>query len=126
MTRRGVISSEQPVQEHTRIVTDAKKREYPFHKIDRVESKKPDGEIPSDYPAEYIRYIDLRPDPSFFVHRLARFVTRTMDPDDYRCKVVKHGTSSRNWSSSRKVTLKYPDRQLPAQLYGRHQPAGHP
>lgn len=90
MTKCGVISSEQPVQEHTRIVTDAKKREYPFHKIDRVESKKPDGEIPSDYPAEYIRYIDLRPDPSFFVHRLARFVAN-MDSDDYRCKVVKHG-----------------------------------
>ena len=82
MTKCGVISSEQPVQEHTRIVTDAKKREYPFHKIDRVESKKPDGEIPSDYPAEYIRYIDLRPDPSFFVHRLARFVAN-MDSDDY-------------------------------------------
>lgn len=39
MQKCGVISSEQPVQEHTRIVTDAKKREYPFHKIDRLESK---------------------------------------------------------------------------------------
>ena len=29
MQKCGVISSEQPVQEHTRIVTDAKKREYP-------------------------------------------------------------------------------------------------
>ena len=35
MQKCGVISSEQPVQEHTRIVTDAKKREYPFHKVDR-------------------------------------------------------------------------------------------
>ena len=32
---RRDFSSEQPVQEHTRIVTDAKKREYPFHKVDR-------------------------------------------------------------------------------------------
>ena len=29
MQKCGVISSEQPVQEHTCIVTDAKKREYP-------------------------------------------------------------------------------------------------
>ena len=35
MQKCGVISSEQPVQEHTCIVTDAKKREYPFHKVDR-------------------------------------------------------------------------------------------
>ena len=41
MSKCGVISSEQPVQEHTRIVTDAKKREYPFHKMDRIESRKP-------------------------------------------------------------------------------------
>ena len=38
MHKCGVISSEQPVQEHTRIVTDAKKREYPFHKVDRLET----------------------------------------------------------------------------------------
>ena len=90
MSKCGVISSEQPVQVHTRIVTDAKKREYPFHKIDRLDSRKPDGEIPSDYPAEYIRYIDTRPASSFFMDRLARFV-ENMDSDDYRCKVVKHG-----------------------------------
>ena len=29
MQKCGVISSEQPVQQHTCIVTDAKKREYP-------------------------------------------------------------------------------------------------
>ncbi len=90
MSKCGVISSEQPVQVHTRIVTDAKKREYPFHKIDRLDSRKPDGEIPSDYPTEYIRYIDTRPSSSFFMDRLARFV-ENMDSDDYRCKVVKHG-----------------------------------
>ena len=90
MSKCGVISSEQPVQEHTRIVTDAKKREYPFHKMDRIESRKPDGLIPSDHPTEYIRYMDLRPDSAFFTHRLSRFVAN-MDSDDYRCKVVKHG-----------------------------------
>ena len=90
MSKCGVISSEQPVQEHTRIVTDAKKREYPFHKVDRLESRKPDGVIPSDTPGEYVRFIDTRPDSSFFTNRLARFVAN-MDSDDYRCKVVKHG-----------------------------------
>ncbi len=90
MTTCGVISCEQPVQVHTRIVTDAKKREYPFHKIDRAENRKAPGEIPSDYPTEYIRYIDTRPSSAFFTDRLERFV-RNMDSDDYRCKVVKHG-----------------------------------
>ena len=52
MQKCGVISSEQPVQEHTRIVTDAKKQEYPFHKVDRpgTISKKRLGEAgPNDY-----------------------------------------------------------------------------
>ena len=89
MSKCGVISSEQPVQEHTRIVTDAKKREYPFHKIDRIELKKRENEN-SEHPLDYIRYINLRPDSSFFSDRLARFVAN-MDSDDYRCKVVKHG-----------------------------------
>ncbi|MCD8103359.1 MAG: aminotransferase class I/II-fold pyridoxal phosphate-dependent enzyme [Alistipes sp.] len=90
MSNCGVISSEQPVQEHTRIVTDAKKREYPFHKIDRVELKRKDPEGDGSDPAEYIRFINPRPESSFFVDRLARFVAN-MDSDDYRCKVVKHG-----------------------------------
>ncbi len=58
--------------------------------MDRIESRKPDGLIPSDHPTEYIRYMDLRPDSAFFTHRLSRFVAN-MDSDDYRCKVVKHG-----------------------------------
>ncbi|MDR2936849.1 MAG: aminotransferase class I/II-fold pyridoxal phosphate-dependent enzyme, partial [Rikenellaceae bacterium] len=89
MSKCGVISSEQPVQEHTRIVTDAKKREYPFHKIDRPAGRKK-PELTGDVAADYIRYIDSRPDSSFFVDRLSRFVAN-MDSDDYRCKVVKHG-----------------------------------
>ncbi len=90
MSKCGVISSEQPVQEHTRIVTDAKKREYPFHKIDRVELKKREGEPDAESPVDYIRFINPRPGSSFFTERLARFV-ENMDSDDYRCKVVKHG-----------------------------------
>ncbi|WP_306505793.1 aminotransferase class I/II-fold pyridoxal phosphate-dependent enzyme [Alistipes ihumii] len=90
MSKCGVISSEQPVQQHTRIVTDAKKREYPFHKIDRTESRRAEALPSDDHPTEYIRYIDTRPDSSFFTNRLSRFV-RNMDSDDYRCKVVKHG-----------------------------------
>ncbi len=90
MTKCGVIASEQSVQVHTRIVTDAKKREYPFHKIDRDVSRKEQAGEMSDNPMEYVRYIDTRPDSGFFIDRLARFVNN-MDSDDYRCKVVKHG-----------------------------------
>lgn len=89
MAKCGVISSEQPVQEHTRIVTDAKKREYPFHKIDRAETKEKDFESVQG-PNDYIKMLELRPDSSFFTNRLARFIDN-MDSDDYRCKVVKHG-----------------------------------
>ncbi len=90
MQKCGVISSEQPVQEHTRIVTDAKKREYPFHKIDRASVKRPAVEPNPAQPLEYIRYIDPRPRPEFFTDRVARFIAN-MDSDDYRCKIVKHG-----------------------------------
>ena len=90
MIKCGVISSEQPVQEHTRIVTDAKKREYPFHKIDRVVVKKREGEVDATSPLDYIRFINPRPESTFFIDRLSRFVAN-MDSDDYRCKVVKHG-----------------------------------
>ena len=64
MQKCGVISSEQPVQEHTCIVTDAKKREYPFHKVDRpgTISKKRLGEAG---PNDYLKLLDLRPDSSF-------------------------------------------------------------
>ncbi|MDR2885522.1 MAG: aminotransferase class I/II-fold pyridoxal phosphate-dependent enzyme, partial [Rikenellaceae bacterium] len=90
MSKCGVISSEQPVQEHTRIVTDAKKREYPFHKIDRVEMARRPAPAENGNPLEYVRYIDPRPRPEFFTDRIARFIGN-MDSDDYRCKVVKHG-----------------------------------
>ncbi|MBI9064676.1 MAG: aminotransferase class I/II-fold pyridoxal phosphate-dependent enzyme [Marinilabiliaceae bacterium] len=92
MTKCGVISVEQPIQLHTRIVTDAKKREYPFHKIDRSEEV-------SDYlmdmnegnsKNDYIKALSTKPSSKFFERRLARFVAN-MDPDDYRCKILQHG-----------------------------------
>ncbi len=89
MKKCGVISSEQTVQLHTRIVTDAKKREYAFHKTDRAISKK-DGVDEKVYKADYISYIDPLPRSQFFEDRLARFVAN-MDAGDYRCKIVKHG-----------------------------------
>ncbi|MEG0467787.1 MAG: aminotransferase class I/II-fold pyridoxal phosphate-dependent enzyme [Mucinivorans sp.] len=85
MQKCGVISSEQPVQEHTRIKTDAKKREYPFHKIDRSVPRYERAQ--SD---DYVCNIAARPVEGFFDDRLARFVAN-MDSDDYRCKIVKHG-----------------------------------
>ncbi|MGL4411921.1 MAG: aminotransferase class I/II-fold pyridoxal phosphate-dependent enzyme [Bacteroidales bacterium] len=88
MSKCGVIASEQAVQEHTRIVTDAKKREYPFHKVDRACSKDKNGDNKGGN--EYLRLLELRPDSEFFSNRLARFI-ETMDADDYRCKIVKHG-----------------------------------
>lgn len=89
MRKCGVISSEQPVQEHTRIVTDAKKREYPFHKIDRLEAKPKEFDANAE-PHAYIKSLDTRPDSSLFTERLRRFIGN-LDSDDYRCKVVKHG-----------------------------------
>ncbi|CDN33071.1 GTP-binding protein YsxC [Mucinivorans hirudinis] len=85
MSKCGVISSEQPVQIHTRIKTDAKKREYPFHKIDRAELR-----YPRALSDDYVCNINPRPANGFFDDRLSRFVAN-MDSDDYRCKVVKHG-----------------------------------
>ncbi len=92
MTKCGVVSVEQPIQRHTRIVTDAKKREYPFHKIDRSEEV-------SDYligmnegssKHNYLKSIATKPSSKFFERRLASFVAN-MDPDDYRCKIMQHG-----------------------------------
>jgi len=88
MMKCGVIGIEQTVQTRTRIVTDAKKRVYPFHKADRPE----DGNIIRNYaePHEYIKSMDIKPPSVFFGRRLEKFV-ENMDEDDYRCKIVKHG-----------------------------------
>ncbi|PWD98758.1 aminotransferase class I/II-fold pyridoxal phosphate-dependent enzyme [Marinilabilia rubra] len=92
MTKCGVISVEQSVQRHTRISTDAKKREYPFHKIDRGEDEPMylldmnRGRSKNDY----IKALSTKPDSKFFERRVARFVAN-MDPDDYRCKIMRSG-----------------------------------
>ncbi len=92
MTKCGVVSVEQNVQLHTRISTDAKKREYPFHKVNREDNERlylldmNNGEHKHDY----IKRLNVRPPAEFFERRLARFV-KNMDPDDYRCKIIEHG-----------------------------------
>jgi Aminotransferase class I and II len=88
MKKCGVIASEQTVQAHTRIATDAKKREYPIHKIDRNES---DGKA-KEYKNlnDIIKNFDTRPTAVFFRERLSKFV-ENMDANDYRCKIIKHG-----------------------------------
>jgi hypothetical protein len=39
---------------------------------------------------DYIKALSTKPDSKFFERRLARFVAN-MDPDDYRCKIMKSG-----------------------------------
>lgn len=89
MNRCGVIASEQPVQIHTRMVTDAKKRVFPIHKVDSNEN------ISLDLNAEgggesFIKFLKTRPTSSFFNKRMAKFVGN-LDPEDYRCKVITDG-----------------------------------
>ena len=92
MIKCGVISVEQPVQLHTRIVTDAKKREFPFYRVDRDENEPMylldmnRGKSKNDY----IKSLSVKPSSQFFERRLAKFVAN-LDPDDYRCKVMQHG-----------------------------------
>jgi hypothetical protein len=87
MTKCGVIGLEQTVQTRTRIVTDSKKRVYPFHKADRLETNEQ-----RDYsePHEYIKSMDIKPVSAFFGKRMAKFIDN-MDENDYRCKIIKHG-----------------------------------
>ncbi len=98
MTKCGVISSEQPVQVHTRKVTDAKKREFAFHKVDlsdeeiqlrnlRIDEakalKNPSGN-------EYIKNLAAKPKVEFFGKRIQQFIEH-IDAQDYRCKIVDKG-----------------------------------
>ncbi|MCP5062117.1 MAG: aminotransferase class I/II-fold pyridoxal phosphate-dependent enzyme [Ignavibacteriae bacterium] len=87
MKKFGVIASEQPVQSHTRIVTDAKKREYPFHKVDREVEKIKRKLNESN---GYIKNLQTKPLSVFFGNRLSKFVDN-MNANDYRCKIIKHG-----------------------------------
>ena len=88
MMKCGVIGLEQPVQTHTRIATDSKKRVYPNHKADREEN----DEVVRDYsePHEYIKSMDIKPASVFFGKRMEQFI-ENMDENDYRCKIIKHG-----------------------------------
>jgi len=87
----GVIGGEKDVQTHTRIATDAKKREFPFHKIDRSgEESEPftNGESSNDQ--DFIKQMKTRPTAVFFGDRMKRFVGN-LDADDYRCKIFNQG-----------------------------------
>ena len=88
MRKCGVIASEQAVQTQTRMNTDAKKREYPFHKVDRVDKKEILTDINS--PRDFIKNMQTRPSSRFFADRIAKFVDN-MDKDDYRCRIVNQG-----------------------------------
>lgn len=92
MAKCGVVGSEQPVQVHTNIVTDAKKREYPFHRVDRNPETDRNAflEEGKAYPLDYVKRLFSKPDSKFFERRLAEFVGN-MDEDDYRCKIVTRG-----------------------------------
>ena len=87
MKKCGVIASEQTIQTHTRIATDAKKREYPIHKIDGNETAEQ-----REYTAlnDIIKNFDTKPTAIFFRDRLSKFIDN-MDSNDYRCKIIKHG-----------------------------------
>ena len=90
MRKCGVIATEQPVQTHTRISTDAKKREYPFHKLDRLNTIDDISSDNGQSPREFIKNMSTRPTSDFFSNRMAKFVSN-MDEDDYRCRVVNQG-----------------------------------
>ncbi len=87
----GVIGGEKDVQTHTRIATDAKKREFPFHKIDRPAdqsnlAKWEDSATDQDF----IKQMKTRPTAIFFGDRMSRFVNN-LDAEDYRCKLFNQG-----------------------------------
>ncbi len=88
MSKCGIIAAEQPVQRHTRMNTDAKKREYPFHKVDRIEKGEQKTDV--DSPRDFIKNMQTRPSRRFFSNRVAKFV-ENMDADDYRCRIVNDG-----------------------------------
>ncbi len=94
MSQCGVIGTEQNVQTHTRIVTDAKKRGFPYHRLDRLHGQENKKEkiaaLAQKNSNEYIKVLDTRPMPSFFLNRIARFIGN-MDAGDYRCKIFNGG-----------------------------------
>jgi len=94
LSQCGVIATEQNVQTHTRIVTDSKKREFPYHRLDRThgdDNKKDKIDALAQMDSnEYIKVLDTRPMPSFFQNRIQQFIGN-MDSGDYRCKIFNGG-----------------------------------
>ncbi len=94
LSQCGVIGTEQNVQTHTRIVTDAKKRGFPYHRLDRLhgEKNKPEkiAALAQKNSNEYIKVLDTRPMPAFFLNRIQQFIGN-MDAGDYRCKIFNGG-----------------------------------
>ncbi|MBI9035131.1 MAG: hypothetical protein JEZ03_11730, partial [Bacteroidales bacterium] len=91
LSRCGVVAAEQTVQIHTRANTDAKKRLYPFHKVDQSTVYEPTPlESPEQSPREFIKNMSTRPCSEFFANRLSKFIGN-MDEDDYRCFISKSG-----------------------------------
>lgn len=88
MKKCGVIAAEQTVQTHTRIATDAKKREYPIHKVDRAINENSVREF--NELNKVVKNFDTKPTAIFFRDRLSKFIDN-MDPNDYRCKIIKRG-----------------------------------
>lgn len=87
----GVIGGEKDIQTHTRIATDAKKREFPFHKIDRSgEESEPFSKGETNNNLDFIKQMKTRPTAVFFGDRMTRFVGN-LDADDYRCKIFNQG-----------------------------------
>ncbi len=87
----GVIGGEKDVQTHTRIATDAKKREFPFHKIDRSTGSEPaDDQDKSPTGQDFVKQMKTRPTAVFFGDRMNRFV-QNLDAEDYRCKLFDQG-----------------------------------
>ncbi len=89
-SKTGVITAETSVQMHTRIATDAKKREYPIHRVDRTAEFKPDDEISNGSPYDFIKKLDTRPEADFFLERLKDFAAK-LNPDEYRTKIFRQG-----------------------------------
>lgn len=94
LSKCGVIGTEQNIQTHTRIATDSKKREFPFHRMDRIHSERDKMEkmtsLPKSNSNEYIKLLDTRPMPDFFENRIRSFIGN-MDSGDYRCKIFNGG-----------------------------------
>ena len=94
LSQCGVIGTEQNIQSHTRIVTDSKKREFPYHRLDRLHGEKNKQEkiaaLAQRNSNEYIKVLDTRPMPAFFMNRVQQFIGN-MDAGDYRCKIFNGG-----------------------------------